>query len=116
MGKTEKNKSTAEESLHKTKKQTESTDEATSYGAALRAIKMPTTAAGLTAENLTSEQKVIFKKHCQNMYGHQYSKGKRKLPASTIESATLQLAAKMKAKQEQRNSKQAATANAEKKQ
>lgn len=114
MGKTEKNKSNEKELLHKTKKKPESSEEAKSYGAALRAIEMPTTADGLTAETLSSEQKIIFKKHCQNMYGHQYSKGKRKMAANSIESATLQLAARMKAKKEQMNSKHGATSKAEK--
>lgn len=66
----------------------------------LKSVKLPTTADGLTAEQLTSEQKMVFKKQCQHMYGHKFST-KRKLPANSIESATLQLAAKMKEKQKQ---------------
>lgn len=67
---------------------------------ALKSVQLPTTADGLTAEQLTSEQKMVFKKHCQNMYGHKFST-KRKLPANSIESATVQLAAKMKERQKQ---------------
>lgn len=71
---------------------------------ALKSVKLPTSADGLTAEQLTSDQKMVIKKQCQNMYGHKFST-KRKLPASSIESATLQLAAKMKEKQKQLKSK-----------
>lgn len=60
-------------------------------------VELPESSEGLTAEKLNAEQKNVFKKECQRMYGHKFST-KRKLPASSLESATLQLQAKMKEK------------------
>lgn len=63
----------------------------------LSKIELPKTADGLTAEKLSSEQKNVFKRECQRLYGHKFST-KRKLPANSLEVATLQLQAKMKEK------------------
>lgn len=68
---------------------------------ALRAVELPKTAEGLTADQLTENQKHVFKRHCQEMYGHRVSE-KRKLPANSLETASMQLAAKMQEKLAQR--------------
>lgn len=67
---------------------------------ALRNVELPKSADGLTAEKLSADQKMVFKKHCQNLYGHKFS-GRRKLPAHSIELATSQLEAKMREKAKQ---------------
>lgn len=110
MGKKDRSSTEGDkDALHKTRKSTESTETMKAFGKAMHAIELPTTADGLTADKLTAEQKNIFKKECQYMYGHQYAKGKRKLPANSIESATLQLAARMKAKQVEKKNKSKST-------
>lgn len=93
--------------LKKTKKQpkpdersAEEIAKAKEIAKALRSVELPKSAEGLTAEQLSSDQKMVFKKHCQNMYGHKFS-GRRKLPAHSIESATSQLEAKMREKAKQ---------------
>lgn len=93
--------------LHKTKKQpqpdarsAEEIQKAKEVANALRNVELPKSAEGLTAEKLSPDQKMVFKKHCQNLYGHKFS-GRRKLPAHSIESATSQLEAKMKEKAKQ---------------
>lgn len=68
---------------------------------ALNAVELPKSADGLTADQLTENQKHVFKRHCQEMYGHRFS-DKRKLPANSLEAATSQLAAKMQEKLAQR--------------
>lgn len=70
----------------------------------LSKVELPKTGDGLTAEKLSAEQKNVFKKECQNLYGHKFST-KRKLPANSLESATLQLQAKMKEKAAQLTNK-----------
>lgn len=72
-----------------------------SYAAQLRSIELPKSADGLTADQLTEDQKIVFKKECQKMYGHKYVE-KRKLPANSLEAATNQLEAKLKEKLQQR--------------
>lgn len=66
---------------------------------ALSTIELPKSSDGLSADKLTEDQKVVFKKQCQNLYGHKFSK-KRKLPAVSVEDATAQLQAKMREKAE----------------
>lgn len=73
----------------------------TSRAEALRAVELPKSADGLTADQLTEDQKHVFKRHCQEMYGHRFSE-RRKLPAYSMETAALQLAAKMQEKLAQR--------------
>lgn len=68
---------------------------------ALRSVELPKSADGLTADQLTENQKHVFKRHCQEMYGHRFS-DKRKIPANSLEAATSQLAAKMQEKLAQR--------------
>lgn len=63
----------------------------------VKAVGLPENVDGLTADDLTENQKHALKKVCAKMYGHQHSEKKR-LPASSLESATAQLAAKMKEK------------------
>lgn len=63
----------------------------------VKAVGLPENVDGLTADQLTENQKHALKKVCAKMYGHQHSEKKR-LPASSLESATAQLAAKMKEK------------------
>lgn len=63
---------------------------------ALRAVELPKSSKGLTAEKLTEDQKHVFKKQCQKLYGPK-SGDRRKLPATSIEVATSQLADKIKA-------------------
>lgn len=63
----------------------------------VKAVGLPENVDGLTADKLTENQKHALKKVCAKMYGHQHSEKKR-LPASSLESATAQLAAKMKEK------------------
>lgn len=107
MGKTSKSKSndgetTSEQKIHtkKPKTKTNKTTEAREIGKALRQVELPKSADGLTAEKLSADQKMIFKKECQNLYGHRYS-ARRALPAHSIESATSQLEARMREKAKQ---------------
>lgn len=110
MGKTKNNKVREEASsskLQKTKKQpktdersAEEIEKSRQIASSLRSVALPKTAEGLTAEKLSADQKMIFKKHCQNLYGHQFS-GRRKLPAHSIELATSQLETKMREKAKQ---------------
>lgn len=100
-------KSNGEKQKQKTKKQPKTNDrnaeeieKAKQIACALRSVKLPKSADGLTAEKLSSDQKMVFKKHCQNLYGHKFS-GRRKLPAHSIETATSQLEAKMREKAKQ---------------
>lgn len=72
-----------------------------SVAAQLRSVELPKSADGLTADQLTENQKIVFKRECQKMYGHKYVE-KRKLPAYSLETATSQLEAKLKEKQLQR--------------
>lgn len=72
-----------------------------SVAAQLRAIELPKSADGLTAEQLSEDQKIVFKRECQKMYGHKHVE-KRKLPAYSLEAATSQLEAKLKEKLNQR--------------
>lgn len=78
----------------------EEIEKAKQVASALRSVELPKSAEGLTAEKLSSDQKMVFKKHCQNLYGHKFS-GRRKLPADSIELATSQLEAKMREKAKQ---------------
>lgn len=112
MGKTKDRKASDEAAkssskLQKTKKQpkqdersAEDIEKAKRIASALRSVGLPKSAEGLTADKLTSDQKMIFKKHCQNLYGHKFSE-RRKLPAHSIELATSQLEAKMREKAKQ---------------
>lgn len=70
----------------------------------IKSVDLPENADGLTADQLTANQKNALKKVCAKMYGHQHSV-KQHLPAHSLESATAQLAAKMKEKlaQQKRN-------------
>lgn len=63
----------------------------------VKTVGLPENVDGLTADQLTENQKHALKKVCAKMYGHQHSEKKRG-PASSLESATAQLAAKMKEK------------------
>lgn len=63
----------------------------------IKSVGLPESADGITADQLTENQKNALKKVCTKMYGHQHSV-KRQLPANSLESATVQLAAKMKEK------------------
>lgn len=72
-----------------------------SVGAQLRSIELPKSADGLTAEQLNENQKIVFKRECQKMYGHKYVE-RRKLPANSIETAAAQLEAKLKEKLKQK--------------
>lgn len=106
MGKVKHNKLQSDEvnkseESKSNKKKSKQIDESQRISDALRAVELPKSSENLTAEQLTADQKNVFKKHCQNMYGHRYST-REKLPASSLESATLQLAAKMKEKLERR--------------
>lgn len=105
MGKTKKSKDVQKETINRTRKSGDDNETTKSVAQTLRSIELPTSADGLTAEKLNAEQKIVFKKHCQNMYGHKYAAGKRKLPANSIESATVQLAAKMKERMERMKNK-----------
>lgn len=107
MGKTKKSNSSQKETINRTKKSGDGNETTKSVAQTLRSIELPSSADGLTADKLNAEQKIVFKKHCQNMYGHKYAAGKRKLPANTIESATVQLAAKMKERMERQKNKNA---------
>lgn len=69
--------------------------------AVIKSVGLPKSAKGLTAEQLTENQKHVLKKVCAKMYGHQHSE-KKKMPATSLESATAQLAEKMKEKLAQR--------------
>lgn len=68
--------------------------------AVIKSVGLPD-ADGLTAEQLTENQKHVLKKVCAKMYGHQHTE-KTKMPAKSLESATAQLAEKMKAQLAQR--------------
>lgn len=72
-----------------------------SIAAQLRSIELPQSADSLTAEQLTENQKIVFKRECQKMYGHKYVE-RRKLPANTLEIAAAQLEAKLKEKLKQK--------------
>lgn len=92
--------------FRKTKKQpqvdTRSAEEiakAKEIAIALQKVELPTSAEGLTAEKLSSDQKMVFKKQCQNLYGHKFTQ--KKPAALSIESATSQLEAKMREKAKQ---------------
>lgn len=63
----------------------------------IKSVNLPENVEGLTAEKLTPNQKNALKKVCAKMYGHQHSE-RRNLPANSVESATVQLAAKLKEK------------------
>lgn len=63
----------------------------------IKSVGLPANADSITAEQLNENQKHALKKVCAKMYGHQHSE-KRKLPANSVESATVQLAEKMKEK------------------
>lgn len=65
--------------------------------AIVKSVGLPQNADGLTADKLTENQKHALKKVCAKMYGHQHSV-RKSLPAHSLESATVQLAAKMKEK------------------
>lgn len=65
--------------------------------AIIRSVDLPENDGNLTADQLTPNQKNALKKVCAKMYGHQHAV-KRNLPANSLESATAQLAAKMKEK------------------
>lgn len=65
--------------------------------AVIKSVGLPESAEGLTADQLTENQKHALKKVCTKMYGHQHSV-KQKMPAKSLESATVQLAQKMKEK------------------
>lgn len=65
--------------------------------AIVKSVGLPENVDGLTADQLTENQKHALKKVCAKMYGHQHSEKKR-LPASSLESAAAQLEAKMKEK------------------
>lgn len=112
MGKTRDRKASDEAAkfsskLQKTKKQpkqddrnAEDSEKAKQIACALRSVELPKSAEGLTAEKLTSDQKMVFKKHCQNLYGHKFA-DRQKWPAHSIEMATSQLEAKMREKAKQ---------------
>lgn len=70
--------------------------------AVIKSVGLPECTEGLTADQLTENQKHVLKKVCAKMYGHQHSDNKRNLPAKSMESATAQLAEKMKEKLAQR--------------
>lgn len=106
MGKTDKHTNNNKEPVHKTKKPASDVGTSKSIASALRSIELPKTAEGLTAEQLTADQKIVFKRECQHLYGYKAT-NKRKLPANSIESASFQLAEKMRQKAEQlKNRKQ----------
>lgn len=63
-----------------------------SIAAQLRSIELPKSADGLTAEQLTENQKIVFKRECQKMYRHKYVE-RRKLPANSLETAAAQMEA-----------------------
>lgn len=65
--------------------------------AIIKSVDLPENVDGLTADKLTENQKHALKKVCAKMYGHQHSV-RKSLPAYSLESATVQLAAKMKEK------------------
>lgn len=65
--------------------------------AVIKSVGLPDSAEGVTADQLTENQKHALKKVCAKMYGHQHTE-KRKLPAHSLETATAQLAKKMKEK------------------
>lgn len=65
--------------------------------AIVKSVGLPENVDDLTADKLTENQKHALKKVCAKMYGHQHSE-RRRLPANSLESATAQLAAKMKEK------------------
>lgn len=67
----------------------------------IKSVGLPKNAEGLTADQLTENQKHVLKKVCTKMYGHQHSE-RLKMPATSLESASVQLAAKMKEKLAQR--------------
>lgn len=69
--------------------------------AVIKSVGLPKDSEGLTADQLTENQKHVLKKVCAKMYGHQHTE-KRVLPAKSLESATAQLAEKMKEKLAQR--------------
>lgn len=65
--------------------------------AVIKSVGLPANADGLTADQLTENQKHVLKKVCAKAYGHQHTE-RRALPANSLESATAQLAEKMKQK------------------
>lgn len=69
--------------------------------AIIKSVGFPEHAEGLTAEQLTENQKHALKKVCAKMYGHQHTE-KAKMPAKSLESATAQLAERMKSQLAQR--------------
>lgn len=63
----------------------------------IKSVGLPANAEGLTADQLTENQKHALKKVCAKMYGHQHSE-KKAMPARSLESAAAQLEQKMKEK------------------
>lgn len=90
--------SSPSDKMKKNSKAQQTKDKLTSV---IKSVGLPKTADGLTADQLTENQKHALKKVCAQMYGHRHTE-KRSLPASSLESATAQLAEKMKEKLAQR--------------
>lgn len=69
--------------------------------AVIKSVGLPESAEGLTADKLSENQKHVLKKVCAQMYGHKHTERKT-LPARSLESATAQLAERMKQQLAQR--------------
>lgn len=82
---------------NKVKKSPKPQSERERLEAIIQSVGLPATSDGLTAEKLTENQKHALKKVCAKMYGHQHSV-RTKLPANSLDSATVQLAQKMQEK------------------
>lgn len=92
-----KNNDKCEQSSDNIKKMSKTHTKTEKLASIINTVGMPTSAEGLTADQLTENQKHALKKVCAQMHGHQHST-KKALPARSLESATVQLAQKMKEK------------------
>lgn len=97
QNKDKQNETVATTSSNKVKKSPKPQPATEKLEAIIQSVGLPENADGLTADKLTENQKHALKKVCAKMYGHQHSV-KRGLPANSLESATVQLAAKMQEK------------------
>lgn len=101
-----KSDDTIESSSSKVKKSSKPQPITEKLSAIIKSVRLPENTEGLTAEKLTENQKHALKKVCAKMYGHQHTE-KKQLPAKSLESATAQLAEKMKEKLAQRKREKA---------
>lgn len=109
----DKIKDTLSSPANKVKKVSKTQASVEKLSAVIQSVGLPESADGLTADKLNENQKHVLKKVCAKMYGHQHTE-KKALPAKSLESATAQLAEKMKQqlaqrKKEKKKAKQKST-------